>query len=100
MQSEFFVQNPFPHSHPLERYHGSQAERQEIKNDLREYIPKKKGSIKVGKHQKKLDAVLTTFSYFSSEKSDDRHFLRKFDWNYVSCCAFSLYESCGSILIC
>eukprot|EP00557_Chaetoceros_sp_GSL56_P008894 CAMPEP_0176504702 /NCGR_PEP_ID=MMETSP0200_2-20121128/16084_1 /TAXON_ID=947934 /ORGANISM="Chaetoceros sp., Strain GSL56" /LENGTH=1147 /DNA_ID=CAMNT_0017904171 /DNA_START=49 /DNA_END=3492 /DNA_ORIENTATION=+ len=65
------------------KYHGSQAERQEIRNDLREYMPKKKGTIKIGKFQKNLDAVLTTFSYFSSEKSDDRSFLRKFDWNYM-----------------
>lgn len=62
------------------------AERQEIKSELRQYLPKKKAQDK-GKTStfvKKLDVVLTTFSYFSSEKSDDRSFLRKFDWNYVS----------------
>ena len=31
-----------------------------------------------------VDVVITTYSYFSSEKADDRNFLRKFDWNYVS----------------
>jgi len=66
------------------KYHGSQAARQEIKSELRAYLPKKKGSSKWSKFQKRLDVVLTTFSYFSSEKSDDRGFLRKFDWNYVS----------------
>lgn len=56
-------------------------ERQEIKKTLREYLPKKKGP---QKGLCELDVVLTTFSYFSSEKSDDRNFLRKFNWNYVS----------------
>jgi hypothetical protein len=60
------------------------AERQEIKSKLREYLPKKKGPLRMGRFVNKLDVVLTTFSYFSSEKSDDRNFLRKFDWNYVS----------------
>lgn len=57
------------------------AERKEIKDRLREYLPKKKGP---NKGQTDLDVVLTTFSYFSSEKQDDRSFLRKFEWNYVS----------------
>ncbi|GFH51369.1 SWI/SNF-related matrix-associated actin-dependent regulator of chromatin subfamily A containing DEAD/H box 1 [Chaetoceros tenuissimus] len=66
------------------KYHGSQAARQKIKNELRGYLPKKKGPMKYGNFQKKkLDVVLTTFSYFSSEKSDDRSFLRKFDWNFM-----------------
>lgn len=59
-------------------------ERQEIKNLLRAYLPKAKGPLKYSSIQKKLDAVVTTYSYFSSEKSDDRSFLRKFDWDYVS----------------
>jgi len=65
------------------KYHGSMAERQEIKSKLREYLPKKKGPLRMGRFVNKLDVVLTTFSYFSSEKSDDRNFLRKFDWNYM-----------------
>lgn len=65
----------------LHRYHGSMSERAEIKDRLREYLPKKKGT---NKGRTDLDVVLTTFSYFSSEKQDDRHFLRKFEWNYVS----------------
>mmetsp|Transcript_14357 Transcript_14357/g.16695 ORF Transcript_14357/g.16695 Transcript_14357/m.16695 type:complete len:1184 (-) Transcript_14357:410-3961(-) len=64
------------------RYHGSMSERLEIKDKLRQYFPKKKGPQK-GSSEKQLDVVLTTFSYFSSEKADDRNFLRKFDWNYM-----------------
>jgi len=60
------------------------AEREEIKNELRGYLPNKKGATKMGRFAKKLDVVLTTYSYFSSEKADDRSFLRKFDWGYVS----------------
>ena len=60
------------------RYHGSMTERQEIKEILRQRMPRR-GSVR-----SQVDVVLTTFSYFSSEKSDDRNFLRKFDWNYVS----------------
>ncbi len=56
-------------------------ERRGIRDKLREYLPKKKGP---QKGQSQLDVVLTTFSYFSSEKTDDRNFLRKFHWNYVS----------------
>ena len=71
------------------------AERQEIKQNLREYLPKKNGS-QNGLSQ--LDVVLTTFSYFSSEKSDDRNFLRKFDWNYVSL-SFTHYFFCLYFLL-
>ena len=48
------------------KYHGSLTEREEIQEHLRKFLP--------GKVVKKprLDVVLTTFSYFSSEKSDDR----------------------------
>jgi SWI/SNF-related matrix-associated actin-dependent regulator 1 of chromatin subfamily A len=58
-------------------------ERQEIKNQLRAYLPKTRGPLKYGSTQKRLDVVVTTYSYFSSEKSDDRSFLRKFEWDYM-----------------
>ena len=50
------------------KYHGSQNERLEIQQSMRQYLPTDKD------HQPnaKLDAVLTTFSYFSSEKGEDR----------------------------
>ena len=67
------------------------SERKEIKKRLREYLPKKKGP---QKGLCDLDVVLTTFSYFSSEKSDDRNFLRKFEWNYVS----GTKVSCGMLV--
>ncbi len=57
---------------------------EEIKNQLRAYLPKTRGPLKYGSTQKRLDVVVTTYSYFSSEKSDDRSFLRKFEWDYVS----------------
>ncbi len=61
------------------------AERQELKDKLRRYLPtKRKEASKRGGFGKTLDVVITTYSYFSSEKSDDRSFLRKFDWDYVS----------------
>jgi SNF2 family DNA or RNA helicase len=66
------------------KYHGSMSERQDIKNQLRAYLPKTRGALKYGTTQKRLDVVVTTYSYFSSEKSDDRSFLRKFEWDYVS----------------
>ncbi len=66
------------------RYHGTMTERQELKERLRQYLPKKKQVSKRGNFTKTLDVVVTTYSYFSSEKSDDRSFLRKFEWDYVS----------------
>jgi len=62
------------------KYHGSVDERAEIKDHLRMLVKKDK----FGEREAALDVVLTTFSYFSSEKSDDRSFLKKMKWNYVS----------------
>jgi len=64
------------------KYHGSMAERTAIKERLRRSMPLKKGRRR-GMKSEPLDVVLTTFSYFSSEKSDDRSFLRMFEWNYM-----------------
>ena len=58
-------------------------QRQELKSDLRKYLPKGKASFGMNRYAKPLDAIVTTFSYFSTEKGDDRSFLRKFDWNYM-----------------
>ena len=55
------------------KYHGSLAEREDLKQDMRANYLGKGG----------LDIVLTTFSYFSKEKSDDRSFLKKFDFDYM-----------------
>ena len=59
------------------RYHGSMVEREELREKMRRYQP---GGPNSGRP---LDVVLTTFSYFSSEKSDDRSFLRKFQFDYL-----------------
>ena len=58
------------------KYHGSQAERDEIQDRLRKSLSKSSSKAS-------LDVVLTTFSYFSSERSDDRSFLRKFKFDYM-----------------
>ena len=59
------------------RYHGSMAEREELREEMRRY---QSGQPNSGRP---LDVVLTTFSYFSSEKTDDRSFLRKFKFDYL-----------------
>lgn len=58
------------------KYHGTMNERCEIKEELRKSLPS-------SFNKKPLDVVLTTFSYFSSEKSDDRSFLKKFSFDYM-----------------
>jgi len=55
------------------KYHGSQKEREQIQDDMGPYL----------KGVQKLDVVLTTFSYFSSENKADRSFLRKFHFDYM-----------------
>ena len=50
------------------KYHGNQNERLEIQHDMRKYLSKDKDSVP----NAHLDVVLTTFSYFSSEKGEDR----------------------------
>lgn len=55
------------------KYHGSQKEREQIQDDMGPYL----------KGVQKLDVVLTTFSYFSSENKADRSFLRKFQFDYM-----------------
>ena len=50
------------------KYHGNQNDRLEIQQSMRKYQPRDKDS----KPNAHLDVVLTTFSYFSSEKGEDR----------------------------
>lgn len=59
----------------VEKYHGNQAEREEIRGALeRNYL----------NGDSPLDVVLTTFSYFSSDSNKlDRSFLRKFEFDYL-----------------
>ena len=55
------------------KYHGSQKERGQIQDGMGPYL----------KGVQKLDVVLTTYSYFSSENKTDRSFLRKFQFDYM-----------------
>jgi SNF2 family DNA or RNA helicase len=50
------------------KYHGNQNDRLEMQHEMRKYLPKDKD----GPPLAHLDVVLTTFSYFSSEKGEDR----------------------------
>jgi len=58
------------------RYHGSQNEREEIKDELWEYLPGNKS-------QGLLDVILAPVTYYQKEKSDDRRFLNKFRYDYM-----------------
>ena len=55
------------------KYHGSLKEREQLQDEMGPYLK--------GVH--KLDVVLTTYSYFSSENKSDRNFLRKFQFDYM-----------------
>ena len=59
----------------VKKYHGNQAERADIQNEMESQ------HLRGGAP---LDAVLTTFSYFSSDSNKgDRSFLRKFEFDYL-----------------
>lgn len=62
------------------KYHGTMVERENLKDAMRKYLPNRNGGPVA---DPPLDVVLTTFSYFSSEKTDDRNFLRKFQFDYM-----------------
>lgn len=63
------------------KYHGSLVEREDLRAELRKYLPSKNGMAK--QHLHPIDVILTTFSYFSGEKTDDRSFLKKFQFDYL-----------------
>ena len=59
----------------VKKYHGSQAERADIQDEMESQ------HLRGGAP---LDVVLTTFSYFSSDSNKgDRSFLRKFEFDYL-----------------
>lgn len=60
------------------KYHGSMLERVELQKKLRNSLPTAPKQLR-----EPLDIVLTTYSYFSAEKSDDRNFLKKFNFDYM-----------------
>ncbi len=59
----------------VRKYHGNQAEREEIRSEMEtQFIH----------GNEPLDVVMTTFSYFSSDSNKgDRSFLRKFEFDYL-----------------
>jgi len=64
------------------KYHGSQAERECIKQELELSLPGKQWMRK-RLHAKPVDVILASVTYFQKEKSDDRSFLRKFKFDYL-----------------
>lgn len=60
------------------KYHGSMAERQDLQEKLRAYLPGRK---RIGLDP--LDVILAPVTLFQKEKSDDRSFLRKFRYDYM-----------------
>lgn len=54
-------------------YHGTQEERMNLRSELRK---RQEGSPDI-------DVILTTFSYFSNERNDDRKFLGKIKFDYM-----------------
>ena len=59
------------------KYHGSQDERAEIRDQLKWHLNAKKP------RSPSLDVILAPVTYFQAEKSDDRVFLRKFKYDYL-----------------
>jgi SWI/SNF-related matrix-associated actin-dependent regulator 1 of chromatin subfamily A len=59
------------------KYHGSQAERAELKVHLKQFLP---GNRSRGPQ---LDVILTPMTYFQKEKSTDRSFLNMFKYDYL-----------------
>ena len=59
------------------KYHGSQKEREGIKDHLRQFLPGQRP------RGPQLDVILTPMSFFQQEKSIDRMFLNKFKYDYL-----------------
>ena len=63
------------------KYHGSQKEREDLKEELRYYLP---GAVR-RPGLRTLDAIVVSYTYFSTENGSDRSFLRKFKYDYLVC---------------
>lgn len=77
---------------PSNRYHGSIAERRDLQEELRQYLPKKQTQVRNKRWSQHieeasghrfLDVILAPVTYFQKEKSDDRKFLNKFKVDYL-----------------
>jgi SWI/SNF-related matrix-associated actin-dependent regulator 1 of chromatin subfamily A len=74
-------ENFAPHLNVI-KYHGSQAERREQQEQLRPHLAGREASRRhLGVEP--VDVILAPITYFQKEKSDDRSFLRKFNYDYL-----------------
>lgn len=62
------------------KYHGSMVEREALQEKLRVHFPKKSGKNTTTNPP---DVILAPITYFQKEKSDDRAFLKKFQYDYL-----------------
>lgn len=60
------------------KYHGSMEERLELQRELRPYLPKHRDL-----SYPMVDVILTSITCFQKESSDDRDFLRRFQFDYM-----------------
>lgn len=66
-----------PHLH-IQRYHGTPAEKFEVKRSLRKMLASNKGGKRI------VDVVLTTYTMFERESgAEDRSFLKKIPFEYL-----------------
>jgi SNF2 family DNA or RNA helicase len=68
------------------KYHGSMNERTDIQLRLKKYLTDNNN--KNGKNVRdisatQLDVIIAPVTYFQQEKSDDRYFLKKFQYDYM-----------------
>ena len=63
------------------KYHGTQQEREVMKEDLREHLPKYHNKHVMKRTQ--LDVIVAPVSYFQKENSPDRKFLSSFKYDYL-----------------
>jgi SWI/SNF-related matrix-associated actin-dependent regulator 1 of chromatin subfamily A len=74
-------ENFAPHLNVI-KYHGSQAERREQQEQLRPHLAGREASRRL-LGVEPIDVILAPITYFQKEKSDDRSFLRKFNYDYL-----------------
>jgi SWI/SNF-related matrix-associated actin-dependent regulator 1 of chromatin subfamily A len=60
------------------KYHGSLKEREQVQDEMQNYLPGRRHY-----PQGYLDALLVPVTYYQKEKSDDRRFINKFQFDYL-----------------
>ena len=63
------------------KYYGSQEEREELNERLREYNPDRLAAGKLP--SRPIDVVVAPVTYFQNEKSNDRKLLSRLDYEYL-----------------